>query len=90
MPSTSTTFAGDPWPLTMAMLEASILRRSASRAMTASLARPFSGGALIFTFTLSESPSQPTISFHTVARINWDGPNNLWAQQATTNSNQPP
>jgi hypothetical protein len=28
--------------------------------MTASLARPFSGGA--FTFTLSESPSQPTIS----------------------------
>jgi hypothetical protein len=35
-------------------------RRSASRAMTASLARPVSGGA--FTFTLSESPSQPTIS----------------------------
>ena len=47
-----------PWPLTIQMLEVSIPRRSATRATTASLARPFSGGA--FTFTLSESPSQPT------------------------------
>jgi hypothetical protein len=45
MLSTATSFAGDPWPLTTAMLEASIPRRSASRATTASLARPFSGAA---------------------------------------------
>ena len=40
MPSTSRTFAGELWPLTTAMLEASVLRRSASRATTASVARP--------------------------------------------------
>ena len=60
MPSTATTFVDEVLPLTTAMLEALIPRRSASRATTASLARSYSGGA--FTFTFSESPSQPTIS----------------------------
>ena len=59
-PSTATTVAREPWPLTALMLDEPIPNRSATRAMKASLARPFSGGA--FTFALGASPSQPTIS----------------------------
>ena len=59
LPSTSITFAGDPWPLTKAILDGSNPRRSASRATTASVARPF--WRVAFTFTVGELPSQPTI-----------------------------